>query len=83
MVKRYGWVGLVSQAGLVLGVAGVVERAFPMLGSGFRALTVAVVALNQVIGPVLFKLALDRSGESSREPQPSLPSLHPPPIRPA
>jgi Kef-type K+ transport system membrane component KefB len=77
-VRRYGWVGLISQAGLVLGVAGVVERSFPMLGSGFRALTVAIVALNQVVGPILFKLALDRAGESSREPQASLPSIAPP-----
>ncbi len=78
VLRRYGWSGLVSQAGLALGVAAVIERSFPILGSGFRALAIAVVALNEMVGPVLFKLALDRSGESSREPMPSLPgvSLH-------
>ena len=79
IVRRWSWAGLVSQAGLALGVAGVIERAFPILGSGFRALAVAVVALNEMVGPVLFKLALDRAGESSREPSVSLPSIPPPP----
>jgi Kef-type K+ transport system membrane component KefB len=81
LLRRYSWAGLISQAGLALGVAGVIERSFPVLGSGFRALAVAVVALNEMFGPVLFKLALDRSGESSREPQASLPSMPPPPPR--
>jgi Kef-type K+ transport system membrane component KefB len=75
MVRRWAWAGLVSQAGLALGVAAVIERSFPILGSGFRALSIAVVALNEMVGPVLFKLALDRAGESSREPQLSLPAI--------
>jgi Kef-type K+ transport system membrane component KefB len=64
MAKRWSWAGLVSQAGLALGVAGVVSRTFPMLGTGFGALAIATVALNEMVGPVLFKLALDRSGET-------------------
>jgi Kef-type K+ transport system membrane component KefB len=76
IVRRFSWAGLVSQAGLALGVAGVIERSFPILGSGFRALAVAVVALNEMFGPILFKLALDRSGETSHEPAASLPSVH-------
>jgi Kef-type K+ transport system membrane component KefB len=74
-VKRWGWAGLVSQAGLALGVAGLIERTFPQLGTGFRALAVATVALNEMVGPVLFKLALDRAGETSHEPRSTLPSL--------
>jgi Kef-type K+ transport system membrane component KefB len=75
MVKRWGWAGLVSQAGLALGVAGVIQRTFPQLGSGFRALAIATVALNEMVGPVLFKIALDRAGETSFEPRPTLPSV--------
>jgi len=75
MVKRWGWAGLVSQAGLALGVAALIERAFPQLGSGFRALATATVALNEMVGPVLFKVALDRSGESSHTPRNTSPSL--------
>ena len=79
VVRRFSWAGLISQAGLALGVASVIERSFPILGSGFRALSIAVVALNEMFGPVLFKLALDRAGESSHEPQASLSTIPPPP----
>lgn len=63
-VRRYGWMSLFSQAGLTLGLAGLVENAFPQLGGGFRSLVIATVAINQIFGPVLFKLALDRAGET-------------------
>jgi Kef-type K+ transport system membrane component KefB len=80
MVARWSWAGLVSQAGLALGVAAVIEKAFPVLGAGFRALSIATVASNEMVGPVLFKLALDRAGETSHEARPSLTSLRPPPL---
>ncbi|MFS8066083.1 MAG: cation:proton antiporter [Byssovorax sp.] len=75
VVRRWAWSGLVSQAGLALGISGVVERAFPSFGAGFRALAIATVAINEMVGPVLFKMALDRSGESSTTPEPSISSL--------
>jgi Kef-type K+ transport system membrane component KefB len=74
-VKKWGWAGLVSQAGLALGLSAVVERSFPSFGTGFRSLAIATVALNEMVGPVLFKLALDRTGESSKGARPSLSSL--------
>ena len=64
-VRTWGWGSLVSQAGLALGVAAVIERNFPSFGSYFRSLALAVVAINEMVGPVLFKIALDRAGESS------------------
>jgi Kef-type K+ transport system membrane component KefB len=63
VIRRWGWSGLVSQAGLTLGLGVVIVRAFPEFGEGFRSLVIATVALNEMIGPVLFKFALDRSGE--------------------
>lgn len=72
VVRKWGWSGLVSQAGLALGLAAVVSREFPAFGDGFRALAIATIALNEMIGPILFKLALDRTGESSSTPEPSL-----------
>jgi len=77
-VRKWGWSGLVSQAGLALGFAAVVAREFPMFGSGFRALAIATVAINEMVGPIVFKLALDRAGETSAEPKASLPSIRPP-----
>jgi Kef-type K+ transport system membrane component KefB len=66
VVRRWGWSPLVSQAGLTLGLSAVIERTFPSFGTGFRSLIVATVAINEVVGPILFKLALDRTGESGR-----------------
>jgi Kef-type K+ transport system membrane component KefB len=74
-VQRWGWSGLISQAGLALGLAAAISRAFPSFGTGFRALAIATVAINEMVGPVLFKLALDRTRESSTAPRPSLSSL--------
>jgi len=65
VIRRWGWSPLISQAGLTLGLSVVIARAFPEFGEGFRALAIASVALNEMVGPVLFKLALDRTGESN------------------
>ncbi len=80
VLRRWGWYGLVSQAGLTLGLSVIVAREFPAIGTPFRALAIATVAVNELVGPILFKLALDRSGETSRAPAASFPSMHPPPM---
>jgi Kef-type K+ transport system membrane component KefB len=80
LVRSWGWSGLVSQAGLALGISAVAVREFPMLGDGFRALAIATVAINEMVGPILFKLALDRAGETVKEAsRASLTSFRPPP----
>ena len=72
VLRRWAWSSLVSQAGLTLGLSVVIEREFPSFGGPFRALAIATVALNEVVGPVLFKLALDRAGESSKSEEPAI-----------
>jgi Kef-type K+ transport system membrane component KefB len=79
VLRRWAWSGLVSQAGLALGLSGIVAREFPSIGTGFRALAIATVAINEMLGPVLFKFALDRNGETSPVQAPSFPSMVPPP----
>ena len=64
VIRRWGWSPLISQAGLTLGLSVVIARTFPEFGEGFRSLAIASVALNEMVGPVLFKLALDRTGET-------------------
>lgn len=64
LLRRWGWASLVSQAGLTLGLAVVIARNFPTFGESFRSLVIASVAINEVVGPILFKLALDRLGET-------------------
>jgi len=78
MLKRWSWSGMISQAGLVLGLAAMVAREFPGIGPPFASLAIAAVAINQLVGPILFKVALDRAGETSRVEQPSFSSIRPP-----
>jgi Kef-type K+ transport system membrane component KefB len=79
MLTSWSWSGLISQAGLTLGLSVVVAREFPSIGTPFRALAIATVAVNEMIGPVVFKFALDRNGETSHAPAVSFPSMRPPP----
>ncbi len=65
LVRRWSVTALVSQAGLTLALSAGIEREFPQLGAGFRSLVLATVALNEVFGPILFKLALDRAKETA------------------
>ncbi len=70
-IRAWGWAPLLSQAGVALGIAQVVARTFPTFGPAFRDVAVACIAINELVGPVVFKFALDRAKES-RQPQPSL-----------
>jgi Kef-type K+ transport system membrane component KefB len=85
IVKKWGWSSLVSQAGLTIGMAVVVERSFPSFGAGFRSLAIANVAFNELVGPVLFKFVLDHIGESGKGQQEKSfhDSMVPPPPVPA
>ncbi len=65
-IRRVGWMSFLGQAGVSLGFAAVAARELPVVGPQIREVVVAAVVLNQVIGPVLFKMALERSGEIGR-----------------
>ncbi len=62
-VRRYVWTGLVPQAGVALGLATIVADRLPTVGVAMQTLTVGVIALNQTIGPVLFRRGLERARE--------------------
>ena len=62
-VIRDGWMGLVSQAGVALGLATIVADRLPVVGLAMQTLTVGVIAFNESVGPVLFRRGLDRAGE--------------------
>jgi Kef-type K+ transport system membrane component KefB len=78
-IRRWGWSSLISQAGFALGLAVMIARTFPEFGEGFRALAIAAIAINEVVGPILFKLALDRAGETDPHEAAPRPSLAPVP----
>lgn len=57
------WMGLVSQAGVTLGLVILVASEFPSWGIRLQSLMVAMIAIHELIGPVLFRAALARAGE--------------------
>jgi Kef-type K+ transport system membrane component KefB len=59
----YVWMGLVSQAGVTLGLTILIAREFPEWGLRVQSLMVALIAIHELIGPVLFRAALERAGE--------------------
>jgi Kef-type K+ transport system membrane component KefB len=60
---RHVWMGLVSQAGVTLGLAVIIARDFPDWGPRVQTLLVALIAMHELVGPVLFRNALARAGE--------------------
>jgi Kef-type K+ transport system membrane component KefB len=62
---RHGWLGLISQAGVALGLGAVARRAFPEWGVSLEAMVVALIGVHEVAGPVCFRRALRLAGELS------------------
>jgi Kef-type K+ transport system membrane component KefB len=63
-VQKYGWLGFIGQAGLTLGLAAITRRVLPgPIGLGISTLIISSITINQIIGPILFKIALQKTGE--------------------
>ncbi len=62
--NRISWMAYITQAGVGLGLAKQVAGEFPEWGSAFAALMIAVIIINQLLGPVLCKWAIHRVGEA-------------------
>jgi Kef-type K+ transport system membrane component KefB len=62
--RRYLWMGLISQAGVSIGLATIVAQTYPTVGGSLRALLLAVMAVNGIGGAILFRQALVRAGEA-------------------
>jgi Kef-type K+ transport system membrane component KefB len=63
---RLVWMGLISQAGVTLGLTSIVAARYPDWGGRIQTLVVAIIAIHQVIGPVLFRAALAKMNEIGR-----------------
>ncbi len=62
--KRVSWMAYITQAGVSLGLVTVVAGTFSEWGAEFATTIIAVIVLNQVVGPPLFKWAINRVGEA-------------------
>jgi Kef-type K+ transport system membrane component KefB len=63
-VRRWAGFGLLPQAGLAIALAMLFARAFPSFGEHAKALTLSIVAINELIAPALLRIAFVRSGEA-------------------
>jgi len=61
---RLVWMGLVSQAGVAIGLAAILADAYPERGPYLAGMLLALIAINESVGPILFRQALTRSGET-------------------
>lgn len=84
--RTYGWMGFVSQAGVSILLAALIGNTFGELGRSLETLIIGGVAINELIGPVLFKMGLGLAGETSGTRASLAPARHlsvkPPSLRP-
>ncbi len=60
-VRKRIWMPFISQAGLSLGMAKIIEESFAGLGTNLAVLIISVIVINQIVGPLLLKIFLDQS----------------------
>ena len=65
-VRRWAFAGLLPQAGLALALAMLVERALGEVGPAASALVLAVIAMNELLMPIVVRRALESAGETGR-----------------
>jgi Kef-type K+ transport system membrane component KefB len=62
--------GMFPQAGIALGLAGLVRTSFPGWGEGASTLLLGTIVVNEMMGPILFRAALVRAGEVGKKHEP-------------
>jgi Kef-type K+ transport system membrane component KefB len=66
LVTRYVWFASLPQSGMALALALLIERTFPSFGVECTFVMFGVIGVNELVGPVLLKRALQRSGEGGK-----------------
>jgi Kef-type K+ transport system membrane component KefB len=67
VVRRYAWMGFLAKAGVTLGIANIVRDGFDVWGADVATVIIAMIVVNQLIGPPAFRYALVKAGESRRK----------------
>lgn len=65
-VKKYAWTAFITNAGLTLSMVILIEQEFKGLGSILKEIVISIIAVNLIIGPILFKIGLQKSGEATK-----------------
>jgi Trk K+ transport system NAD-binding subunit/Kef-type K+ transport system membrane component KefB len=58
LFRRVSWMPYVTQAGVGVGLATIIATEYPGWGTEFATILIAVIVLNQIVGPPLFKWSL-------------------------
>lgn len=64
VIRRYAWMGFLAKAGVTLGIANIIRERFPVWGLQVATVIIAMIAVNQLVGPPAFRWALVKAGES-------------------
>lgn len=65
--NRISWMPFVTQAGVAIGLVSVVAAKYPEWGAQFSTILIAVIVLNEIFGPPLFKWSILIVGESHKQ----------------
>ena len=60
---KISWMSYVTQAGVSIGLVSVVAGEFPEWGAEFATLMIAIIFINQLVGPPMLKWAIGIAGE--------------------
>lgn len=63
-IRRISWMPYVTQAGVGVGLATIIATEYTGWGTQFATVMISVIVLNQIVGPPLFKWALQLAGEA-------------------
>lgn len=67
VVQRWAFTSFISQAGVTIGLAAIAREELGAAGAELSTLAIAVIGINELIGPIAFKLGLSRAGEIGRD----------------
>ncbi|PIE79827.1 MAG: potassium transporter TrkA [Chloroflexi bacterium] len=62
--NKMWWMGFVTQAGVAIGLSKEVAVEFPPWGSALATMIISLVVLNEIVGPIFFKYAINLIGEA-------------------
>lgn len=61
---KTAWMPYITQAGVALGLVTIVADTYPLWGAAFETILIAVIILNELFGPTIFKWSINKMGES-------------------
>ncbi len=61
--KKVAWMAYLTQAGVAIGLAQIVNNHYPGIGLYLTTIVLSVITINQIVGPITFKIAIGMVGE--------------------